>query len=63
MLNSVKGKKERIGRMLEMNSNDRTDIEQAPRRAMRPAVVGSLGTTRTRLSDRISFQRAGYVLP
>merc|ERR1740138_1023265 len=28
VLNSVKGKKERIGRMLEMNSNDRTDIEQ-----------------------------------
>ena len=41
MLNSVKGKKERIGRMLEMNSNDRTDIEQAPRRAKRPAVIGS----------------------
>jgi elongation factor G len=29
VLNSVKGKKERIGRMLEMNANDRTDIEQA----------------------------------
>ena len=27
VLNSVKGKKERIGRMLEMNANDRTDIE------------------------------------
>jgi len=29
VLNSVKGKRERIGRMLEMNANDRTDIEQA----------------------------------
>lgn len=29
MLNSVKGKRERIGRMLEMNANDRTDIDSA----------------------------------
>merc|ERR1719353_2623674 len=29
VLNSVKNKKERIGRMLEMNANDRTDIDQA----------------------------------
>merc|ERR1711908_247758 len=29
VLNSVKGKKERIGRMLEMNANDRTDIDFA----------------------------------
>merc|ERR1719231_2169766 len=29
VLNSVKGKRERIGRMLEMNANDRTDIEVA----------------------------------
>merc|ERR1719460_1972843 len=29
VLNSVKNKKERIGRMLEMSANDRTDIEQA----------------------------------
>merc|ERR1719502_2253624 len=29
VLNSVKGKKERIGRMLEMNANDRTEIEKA----------------------------------
>lgn len=29
VLNSVKGKKERIGRMLEMNANDRTDIDSA----------------------------------
>merc|ERR1719502_2264386 len=29
VLNSVKGKRERIGRMLEMNANDRTDIEFA----------------------------------
>merc|ERR1719424_2724091 len=28
VLNSVKGKKERIGRMVEMNANDRMDIEQ-----------------------------------
>mmetsp|Transcript_14098 Transcript_14098/g.21108 ORF Transcript_14098/g.21108 Transcript_14098/m.21108 type:complete len:476 (+) Transcript_14098:22-1449(+) len=29
VLNSVKGKRERIGRMLEMNANDRTDIDHA----------------------------------
>jgi elongation factor G len=29
VLNSVKGKKERIGRMLEMNANDRTDVDKA----------------------------------
>jgi len=29
VLNSVKGKRERIGRMLEMNANDRTDIDIA----------------------------------
>merc|ERR1719502_40441 len=29
VLNSVKGKKERIGRMLEMSANDRTDIDIA----------------------------------
>merc|ERR1711871_1660735 len=29
VLNSVKGKKERIGRMLEMSANDRTDIDVA----------------------------------
>merc|ERR1719313_1480066 len=29
VLNSVKNKKERIGRMLEMNANDRTEIEIA----------------------------------
>jgi len=29
VLNSVKGKRERIGRMLEMNANDRTDVEVA----------------------------------
>jgi len=29
VLNSVKGKRERIGRMLEMNANDRTDVEYA----------------------------------
>jgi len=29
VLNSVSGKKERIGRMLEMNANDRTDLDEA----------------------------------
>merc|ERR1719424_1969912 len=29
VLNSVKNKKERIGRMLEMNANDRTDVDKA----------------------------------
>merc|ERR1719199_2472465 len=44
VLNSVKGKKERIGRMLEMNSNDRTDIEQA-RAGDIVALVGCKDTT------------------
>merc|ERR1719440_323960 len=44
VLNSVKGKRERIGRMLEMNANDRTDIEQA-RAGDIIAVVGCKDTT------------------
>jgi len=44
VLNSVKGKKERIGRMLEMNANDRTDVEQA-RAGDIIAVVGCKDTT------------------
>merc|ERR1719409_1695582 len=44
VLNSAKGKKERIGRMLEMNSNDRTDIEQA-RAGDIVALVGCKDTT------------------
>jgi len=44
VLNSVKGKKERIGRMLEMNANDRTDIEVA-RAGDIIALVGCKDTT------------------
>eukprot|EP00962_Isochrysis_galbana_P004058 scaffold1130_cov127-Isochrysis_galbana.AAC.10 len=44
VLNSVKGKRERIGRMLEMNANDRTDIEVA-RAGDIIAVVGCKDTT------------------
>merc|ERR1719201_3042088 len=44
VLNSVKGKRERIGRMLEMNANDRTDIEQA-RAGDIVALVGCKDTT------------------
>jgi len=44
VLNSVKGKKERIGRMLEMNANDRTEVEQA-RAGDIIAVVGCKDTT------------------
>jgi elongation factor G len=44
VLNSVKGKKERIGRMLEMNANDRTDIDQA-RAGDIVALVGCKDTT------------------
>merc|ERR1719267_384925 len=44
VLNSVKGKRERIGRMLEMNANDRTDIEQA-RAGDIVAIVGCKDTT------------------
>merc|ERR1719502_1871836 len=44
VLNSVNGKRERIGRMLEMNANDRTDIEQA-RAGDIVALVGCKETT------------------
>merc|ERR1719454_624195 len=44
ILNSVKGKRERIGRMLEMNANDRTDIESA-RAGDIIALVGCKDTT------------------
>merc|ERR1719454_1974784 len=44
VLNSVSGKRERIGRMLEMNANDRTDIEEA-RAGDIVALVGCKETT------------------
>merc|ERR1719223_1458826 len=44
VLNSVKGKKERIGRMLEMNANERIDIDEA-RAGDIIAVVGCKDTT------------------
>jgi len=44
VLNSVKGKKERIGRMLEMNANDRTDVDIA-RAGDIIALVGCKDTT------------------
>merc|ERR1740138_238486 len=44
VLNSVKNKKERIGRMLEMNANDRTDIDTA-RAGDIIALVGCKDTT------------------
>merc|ERR1719333_842016 len=44
VLNSVSGKKERIGRMLEMNANDQTDIEEA-RAGDIVALVGCKNTT------------------
>merc|ERR1719473_183543 len=44
VLNSVSGKKERIGRMLEMNANDRTDVDEA-RAGDIVALVGCKETT------------------
>merc|ERR1719486_397347 len=44
VLNSVKNKRERVGRMLEMNANDRTDIEVA-RAGDIIAIVGCKDTT------------------
>merc|ERR1719236_108398 len=44
VLNSVSGKKERIGRMLEMNANDRTDLDEA-RAGDIVALVGCKETT------------------
>jgi elongation factor G len=44
VLNSVSGKKERIGRMLDMNANDRTDLDEA-RAGDIVALVGCKETT------------------
>merc|ERR1719454_436544 len=44
VLNTAKGKKERIGRMLEMNANDRTDVDEA-RAGDIVALVGCKDTT------------------
>ena len=44
VLNSVNGKRERVGRMLEMNANDRTDVDQA-RAGDIIALVGCKETT------------------
>merc|ERR1740138_1922502 len=44
VLNSVKNKRERVGRMLEMNANDRTDVEVA-RAGDIIAMVGCKDTT------------------
>eukprot|EP00316_Scyphosphaera_apsteinii_P011590 CAMPEP_0119298964 /NCGR_PEP_ID=MMETSP1333-20130426/1088_1 /TAXON_ID=418940 /ORGANISM="Scyphosphaera apsteinii, Strain RCC1455" /LENGTH=742 /DNA_ID=CAMNT_0007300221 /DNA_START=98 /DNA_END=2326 /DNA_ORIENTATION=+ len=44
VLNSVKNKRERIGRMLEMNANDRTDVESAVAGDI-VAIVGCKDTT------------------
>ncbi|MFC7290060.1 elongation factor G [Hirschia litorea] len=50
MLNTVKGKKERIGRMLEMHSNDRKDIEEA----FAGDIVAVAGLKDTTTGDTIS---------
>ncbi|ACT59769.1 elongation factor G [Hirschia baltica] len=50
LLNTVKGKKERIGRMLEMHSNDRKDIEEA----FAGDIVAVAGLKDTTTGDTIS---------
>ena len=56
--NSTKGKKERIGRILQMHANHREDIEQAVRRKA-PHHSGIHGIPRSRYPDRHRAQDEG----
>merc|ERR1719214_359414 len=58
VLNSVSGKKERIGRMLEMNANDRTDIDEA--RA--GDIVALVGCKETTTGETLCDQSAPVIL-
>ena len=58
ILNSVKGKRERIGRMLEMNANDRTDIDVA----MAGDIVALVGCKDTTTGETLCEPSAPVIL-
>ena len=66
VLNSVKGKKERIGRLLQMHSNDRTEIKEV-RAGDIAAAVGlkdvTTGDTLCSLDDPIILERMVFPEP
>jgi elongation factor G len=57
-LNSVKGKKEKVGRILEMHANDRKDIEEA----YAGDIVALAGMKETTTGDTLCAERAPIVL-
>ncbi|GGZ09432.1 elongation factor G [Novosphingobium colocasiae] len=57
-LNSVKGKKEKVGRILEMHANDRKDIEEA----FAGDIVALAGMKETTTGDTLCAERAPIVL-
>ncbi|PNU01945.1 elongation factor G [Novosphingobium guangzhouense] len=57
-LNSVKGKKEKVGRILEMHANERKDIEEA----YAGDIVALAGMKETTTGDTLCAERAPIVL-
>jgi len=57
-LNSVKGKKEKVGRILEMHANDRKDIDEA----FAGDIVALAGMKETTTGDTLCAERAPIVL-
>ncbi|GFE76388.1 MULTISPECIES: elongation factor G [Novosphingobium] len=57
-LNSVKGKKEKVGRILEMHANDRKDIEEA----FAGDIVALAGMKETTTGDTLCSEKAPIVL-
>jgi len=57
-LNSVKGKKEKVGRILEMHANDRKDIEEA----FAGDIVALAGMKETTTGDTLCSERSPIVL-
>lgn len=57
-LNSVKGKKEKVGRILEMHANERKDIEEA----FAGDIVALAGMKETTTGDTLCAERAPIVL-
>ena len=57
-LNSVKGKKEKVGRILEMHANDRKDIDEA----FAGDIVALAGMKETTTGDTLCVEKAPIVL-
>jgi elongation factor G len=57
-LNSVKGKKEKVGRMLEMHANERKDVEEA----FAGDIIALAGMKETTTGDTLCSEKAPIVL-